>query len=85
MPMPKDWRDSLDSESAQDLNDLIVSALKHRQSYDKSSDPRVAQLWLAFVELYKRHAAVEKRLEACEEHLFGKRKPSSILKDLENY
>ncbi|MCK5233958.1 MAG: hypothetical protein KAJ91_04015 [Candidatus Aenigmarchaeota archaeon] len=83
--MPKDWRDSLDTESAHDLNDLIVSALKHRQAYDKSGDPRVAQLWLAFVELYKRNAALEKRLEACEERLFGKKERSSILNDLENY
>lgn len=83
--MPKDWRDSLDEESAADLNDLIVSALKHRRSYDTSPDPRIAQLWAAFVELYKRHVALERRFEAHEERIYGKRKPSSILKDLENY
>lgn len=83
--MPRDWRDALDAESAGKLNDMIISALKHRRAYDSAPDPRVAQLWLAFIELCKRQIALEKKLEEHEEKLFGRRKTDSFLKDLDNY
>lgn len=83
--MPKDWRDSIDRESAEKLNDVIISALKHRRAYDSASDPALAQLWLAFLELYKRQVVLERKLAEHEEKIFGKRKSDSFLKDLDNY
>lgn len=83
--MPQDWRDTLDSESAEKLNEVIISALKHRRAYDSATDPRLAQLWLAFLELYKRQVALERKLAEHEEKIFGKRKSDSVLKDLDNY
>lgn len=83
--MSRDWRDSLDAESAEKLNQAIVSVLKHRKAYDSAGDPRFVQLWLTFLELYKRQIALERRLNEVEDKLFGKKKADSVLSDLENY
>ena len=62
----EDWKDLLCDNSAAELAELIEKTKKHRCAYMQADDVKVAQVWCALVEVYKKLKEVECRVAKME-------------------
>lgn len=79
------WVKSLDQETINSLNSLLLKTFKHKRSYLDSRDPNITQLWLALVEIHKTQMELDKRMEKIERLFSIPKKKYSLIPDLEEY
>ncbi len=67
--MAHEWINNLDEPTRQDLRELVLSTVQHKNNYENAEDPALAQCWLAMVEILRRIRILESRLSRIEERL----------------
>ena len=75
------WRNFLPGDIFHELNSLVAETHKYRESYQKASHLREAQLWLALSEISLRLRAVEESLGISEE-TFGEKVQEELPKEV---
>src|SRR3989344_3595365 len=61
-----DWKSSLPKKDEKKLNEILVKAEKHKTAYLKSSNVKIAQLWIALLEMEKENEIMERRVRRIE-------------------
>jgi len=62
----KDWKEYLCEDIKVEIAELIEDAKKNRCAYMQADDVKVAQLWCALGEVYKKVKSVEERMKRME-------------------
>jgi predicted transcriptional regulator len=63
----KDWKQYLNPEDEDKLNQFLKIVAKYRSAYRTADDVKVAQLWSAMFELRKENEALQRRLNDLED------------------
>ena len=61
-----DWKSSLSKKDEKKLNEILVKAEKHKAAYLKSNNVKIAQLWIALLEMEKENEIMERRVRRIE-------------------
>ncbi len=67
----KDWKQLLQAEDENKMNDFLRKISRHRGAYKNAEDVKSAQLWCAVLELCKENAILQRRLKDFEDVFEG--------------
>jgi len=76
------WRQNVDLGLKDHLEMLIESVHKHRNSYKKSKNPPIAQLWCALADLSKQILDLNLKIKVLEKALKDSMEKPSHIKDV---